>query len=60
MLEKTVQPDEEFAVICRTGNRTANLSNWLATRGGYKNVLNVQDGIVSWIKQGLPVSKSGT
>ena len=60
MLEKTVQPDEEFAVICRTGNRTANLSNWLATRGGYKNVLNVQDGITSWIKQGLPVSKSGT
>jgi len=60
MLEKTVQPDEEFAVICRTGNRTANLSNWLVTRGGYKNVLNVQDGITSWIKQGLPVSKSGT
>jgi len=60
MLEKTVEPDEEFAVICRTGNRTANLSNWLATKGGYKNVLNVQDGITSWIKQGLSVSKSGT
>ncbi len=60
MLEKTVQPDEEFAVICRTGNRTATLSNWLATKGGYKNVLNVQDGITSWIAEGRSISKPGT
>jgi rhodanese-related sulfurtransferase len=60
MLEKTVQPDEEFAVICRTGNRTATLSNWLVTKGGYRNVLNVQDGITSWIKEERPVNKSGS
>jgi rhodanese-related sulfurtransferase len=60
MLEKTVQPDEEFAVICRTGNRTANLSNWLVTRGGYRNVLNVQDGITSWIEKKRPINKSGS
>jgi rhodanese-related sulfurtransferase len=54
-LEKTVQPHEEFAVICRTGNRTASLSNWLATKGGYKNVLNVEEGITSWIKEQRPV-----
>ena len=60
MLEKTVQPDEEFVVICRTGNRTATLSNWLVTKGGYRNVLNVQDGITSWIKEERPVNKSGS
>jgi rhodanese-related sulfurtransferase len=60
MIEKTVQPDEEFALICRTGNRSAVLSNWLATEGGYKNVLNVQHGIVSWIEQGLPINKPGS
>jgi rhodanese-related sulfurtransferase len=60
LLEKTVQPDEEFALICRTGNRTAALSNWLVTKGGYKNVINVKDGINSWIKEGKPISKSGT
>ena len=60
MIEKTVQPDEELALICRTGSRSAVLPNWLGTEGGYKNVLNVQDGIVSWIKQGLPVNKSGS
>jgi rhodanese-related sulfurtransferase len=59
MLESTVQPDEEFAVICRTGNRTAALSNWLATRGGYENVLNVSDGITRWIDEGRPVGKPG-
>jgi len=60
MLEKTVRPDEEFALICRTGSRTATLSNWLATKGGYKNVVNVQDGITSWIAEGRSVSKPDT
>ncbi len=60
MLEKTVKADEEFAVICRTGNRSSVLANWLVTEGGYKNVLNVQDGIVLWIKEGRPVNKSGS
>lgn len=59
MLERTVQPDEEFVVICRTGNRTAALSNWLVTRGGYKNVLNHRDGITDWIGKGRQVDKSG-
>ena len=45
---------------CRTGNRTANLSNWLVTKGGYRNVLNVQDGITSWIKEERPINKSGS
>ncbi len=58
MLQTTVQPDEEFVLICRTGNRTAALSNWLVTRGGYKNVLNHRDGITNWIGEGRPVDKS--
>ena len=58
-LESTVKPDEEFVLICRTGNRTAVLSNWLATRGGYDNVLNVRDGITRWIEEGRPVDKTG-
>ena len=60
MLKKTVQPDEEFAVICRTGSRSAALSSWPTTEGGYNNVLNVQGGISSWIKEGLSVNKSGS
>ncbi len=59
MLERTVQPDEEFVLICRTGNRTAALSNWLSTRGGYENVLNHRDGITHWIGEGRAVDKTG-
>ena len=57
-LQKLVQPDEEFVLICRTGNRTGALSNWLSTKGGYAKVINVQDGITAWIKEGLPVTKA--
>lgn len=57
MLKNTVKPDEEFALICRTGNRSAALSNWLVTKGGYSKVLNVQNGIVTWIKEGQSVSR---
>ncbi|MGB1612390.1 MAG: FKBP-type peptidyl-prolyl cis-trans isomerase [Arenicellales bacterium] len=59
ILQQSVSPDEPFAVICRTGNRTAALSNWLITEGGYKGVINVQDGITAWIKEGRPVEKPG-
>ncbi len=59
-LGKTVQPDEEFVLICRTGNRTAALSNYLVTRGGYKNVLNHRDGITAWIGDQRAVDKAGT
>ncbi|MGD8351004.1 MAG: FKBP-type peptidyl-prolyl cis-trans isomerase [Gammaproteobacteria bacterium] len=59
VLKRTVEPDEEFALICRTGNRTAILTNYLVTRGGYSNVLNVRDGITDWIDEGRPVSKEG-
>ncbi len=59
MLETTVEPDEEFVLICRTGNRTAALSNWLVTRGGYPKVLNHRDGITAWIGEGRTVDKGG-
>jgi rhodanese-related sulfurtransferase len=57
-LQTLIKPEENFIVICRTGSRTAALSNWLATDGGYPGVMNVQQGITSWIRQGLPVNKS--
>ncbi len=54
-LQDTVKPDEEVLLICRTGNRTASLSQWLATDGGYDNVVNVQKGITDWIAEGREV-----
>ncbi len=56
-LEEHVEADEEVLLICRTGNRTAMLSQWMATQGGFDNVVNVQYGITSWIADGRPVDK---
>ncbi len=38
-----VSPDEPFALICRTGNRTTTVSNFLAQLG--YEVINLQGGI---------------
>ena len=57
-LARQVDKNEEFMIICRTGNRTAALANWLSTRGGYSKVHNVRDGITDWIDEGLPVQKN--
>lgn len=57
-IAKLVKQDEEFMVICRTGNRTAALANALATQGGYARVLNVKDGITRWIGNGGKVTKA--
>ncbi len=56
-LAELVKPEEEFMLICRTGNRTSMIANFLASRGGYQQVLNVENGITSWIQQGGAVVK---
>jgi len=57
-LKKHVQPDEQFMIICRTGNRTSVLANALVEQNGYKRVLNIQSGIVDWIREKRPVTRS--
>ena len=51
-LKEHVSQDEEFALICRSGNRTARLVNWLANKGGYPNAYNVLQGMNKWISDG--------
>lgn len=55
-LNKHVKKDEEFAMICRTGNRTSILTKFLANQLGYK-VTNVIDGIVNHNKVGITLVK---
>lgn len=54
-LDKHVKKDREFALICRTGNRTAAVSDFLSKQG-YK-VVNLKGGIVKLIKQGYVPEK---
>lgn len=57
-VEKYVTKDEEFAVICRTGNRTRAVSQFLSEQG-YK-VINLKGGIRHLIdKEGYKTSPYG-
>ncbi|CAH2031446.1 Sulfurtransferase [Trichlorobacter ammonificans] len=46
-------PDKPVILICRSGNRTAPAAKFL-TDSGYATVYNVSQGIIPWIRAGLP------
>ena len=49
------KPSDPVIVICRTGNRTKVLSQFLSEKAGYAKVYNVKSGIVAWGKDGRPL-----
>lgn len=52
--------DQPFILICRTGNRTGTVSNFLDKKLGYTKVYNVKKGITDWIAKGRSVVKPGS
>lgn len=57
-LKAIARPDQPVVVICRTGNRTRVVAQFLDQQGGYKKVYNVKDGIVGWLKDNRPVASA--
>ena len=49
------RPDQPLIVICRTGNRTRAVSQFLSQQAGYATVYNVKAGIKGWIGDNRPV-----
>lgn len=49
------KPNEPVVVICRSGNRTKAVSQFLSQQAGYATVYNVKHGIKGWIGAGAPV-----
>jgi len=45
------KPGEPLIVICRTGNRTKAVSQFLSDQVGYAKVYNVKSGIVAWARE---------
>lgn len=43
-------------VICRSGNRTKAVSQFLSQQAGYVKVYNVKYGIRGWLKESRPVT----
>jgi rhodanese-related sulfurtransferase len=47
--------DRELLLMCRTGGRSQNATQFLQSRG-FENVTNVSGGIVAWNRAGLPTT----
>ena len=52
---KDLPRDREILLICRTGGRSANATQFLAANG-FENVTNVSGGVMAWYNAGLPTS----
>jgi len=52
---KDLPRDREILLMCRTGGRSANATQFLAANG-FENVTNVNGGIVAWYQAGLPTT----
>ncbi len=50
------KPDQPVMLICRTGNRTQAASQAISQQLGYKNVMNVTNGITGWMAERRPVA----
>lgn len=48
-----LDPDQDLAVICRTGGRSARATAWLESHG--YSVVNVKGGMGAWLEAGKPM-----
>lgn len=51
-LDKIASKNDRFILICRSGNRTGQISGYLDKKLGYTQVYHLQRGIKNWIKAG--------
>ena len=47
-----INPEQAVILICRSGNRTTSVGNFLSKQLGFKQVYSVKGGITSWLKAG--------
>lgn len=57
-MSKLAGAGDEVVLLCRSGQRSAVLSEYLAEKAGFTKVANVQNGIIDWIGAGNPVSEA--
>lgn len=47
-----IAPEREVILICRSGNRSKIIANYLIQQHGYSRVYNVKAGIKQWLRLG--------
>ena len=51
-----IPTDQQVIVTCRSGNRSSQVAAYLVN-AGFKNIHNMEGGIVEWQSAGYPVEK---
>ena len=51
-------PEGPLAILCRSGSRSARVTEYLTSLGTYGEVANLDGGIVAWVRDGLPYEGS--
>ena len=51
----TLDAGQEYAVYCRSGNRSASTTAFMS-ENGFDSIYELQGGIVAWESAGLPIS----
>lgn len=46
-----ISPDKELILICRSGNRSGMIANYLSKQHQFVRVYNVERGIIGWIRE---------
>lgn len=54
-LDQLVPVDQPLLLICRTGQRTELICEYLIEVSPRADIYNVSDGIFGWLAEGLPV-----
>lgn len=49
--------NQNFVLVCRSGNRTNMVGEFLSNKVGFKNVFHLQNGINSWIGENKKTEK---
>jgi rhodanese-related sulfurtransferase len=49
---------QPIILVCRSGNRSSMLGNYLTKKLGMENIYHLQNGITSWIKAGNKINKN--
>lgn len=51
-LDKIAGKNDKFILVCRSGNRTGQVTSFLDKKLGYKQVYHLKKGITKWIGAG--------
>lgn len=46
-----ISEDKDVVIYCRSGVRSAKVVNFLESKNGFKNIYNLQGGILAWSDQ---------